>query len=612
LNPALASDLVMTINGADITATVPYGTNVSALVATFTTTGQGVTVSGAPQVSGSTSNDFTNPVTYTVQAVDGTTQNYYVTITIASGAHKDLTSFAFLASENPTLASDVVVTIGGSMPTVVVPAETDVTALVATFTTTGRSVTVGGVTQVSDTTPNDFTNAVTYTVHALDGTTQDYVFTVIRLAELQVTFAGNALGQVLVFDPDSSSTTCNASCTVPLQINDRITIAAATSSTLVGISGACSDSATSPGNCTFFAPQGVSKITVTFTTDPKEQWTYFTQYPVISVAHDPSGNVIAASGNGLTKLSGTGTLVWSKTLPVNGMATGPSDTIYVVTAGHVAKLDASGNVLWTAALDANSNTDCGNGVFPDCIAVGADGAVAVQSYALEGNGLARWDSAGNLSWSIAFGTTFSSYATVAIDAQGIVYAAVNTAPNIGGAVELRRFQPVGTELLAWSLGAADVGFSQLAIDADSGAEFSCTSSNHDVLFRIKSDGTLDYTRDVLGVGQTSGGGSLWYLNGVTANSLGNIAWWYMNAGEADPSNAVVSYSISVSSDGGASVWSLQRPLVTVPKLPNGVDFYRAGTIPVDAAYHGSQLVLAGHFVAADSTAPIGWVQAFTP
>ncbi|MEQ8548418.1 MAG: FG-GAP-like repeat-containing protein [Cyclobacteriaceae bacterium] len=57
---------------------------------------------------------------------------------------------------------------------------TDVTALVPTFElSTGASAAVGGTAQVSGTTANDFTSAVTYTVTAEDGTTtQDWVVTV--------------------------------------------------------------------------------------------------------------------------------------------------------------------------------------------------------------------------------------------------------------------------------------------------------------------------------------------------------------------------------------------------------------------------------------------------
>ena len=61
---------------------------------------------------------------------------------------------------------------------VILPSDTEVKNLVATFTTTGASVRVGSTKQISGTSFNDFTNPIIYTVTAADGTTQDYVVTV--------------------------------------------------------------------------------------------------------------------------------------------------------------------------------------------------------------------------------------------------------------------------------------------------------------------------------------------------------------------------------------------------------------------------------------------------
>lgn len=61
-----------------IAITVPYGTNVTALSPTITITGENVSpASGAAQ-------NFTNPVTYTVTAKDGTTQAYTVTVIVST------------------------------------------------------------------------------------------------------------------------------------------------------------------------------------------------------------------------------------------------------------------------------------------------------------------------------------------------------------------------------------------------------------------------------------------------------------------------------------------------------------------------------------------------
>lgn len=58
----------------------------------------------------------------------------------------------------------------------------DLTALVATFSTTGASVTVGSTVQVSGTTPNDFTDPVIYTVKGADNSTANYTVIVQKPA----------------------------------------------------------------------------------------------------------------------------------------------------------------------------------------------------------------------------------------------------------------------------------------------------------------------------------------------------------------------------------------------------------------------------------------------
>jgi len=65
---------------------VANGTTVTALIATFTANpGAIVDVGDVVQVSGTTANDFTAPVVYTVTAIDGSTeQDWTITVTVAS------------------------------------------------------------------------------------------------------------------------------------------------------------------------------------------------------------------------------------------------------------------------------------------------------------------------------------------------------------------------------------------------------------------------------------------------------------------------------------------------------------------------------------------------
>lgn len=84
-NVALSADVVGVIDGNDIALTVPAATDVTALVADFTISANAtIAVDGVVQVSGTTANDFTEPVVYTVTAQSGATQEYTVTVTIAA------------------------------------------------------------------------------------------------------------------------------------------------------------------------------------------------------------------------------------------------------------------------------------------------------------------------------------------------------------------------------------------------------------------------------------------------------------------------------------------------------------------------------------------------
>lgn len=96
-----------------------------------------------------------------------------------------LTAFSFKAENNPDyLVKDYTGTISGTAISVKVPADTDLSALVATFETAdGESkVTVNGTPQVSGTTANDFSDPVDYLV-SLGKKNALYTVTVSELPE---------------------------------------------------------------------------------------------------------------------------------------------------------------------------------------------------------------------------------------------------------------------------------------------------------------------------------------------------------------------------------------------------------------------------------------------
>ena len=158
-----------------ITVTMPYGTDVSSQVATFTTTGKDVKVGAAVQTSGTTANDFTSPLAYTVTAADNSTATYIVTVSVSLISAKAISAFSI---------AGVAGTINETLKTIVVamPSGTNVTALVATFIATGKSIEAGTVLQASGTTANDFTSPLAYTVTAADNSTATYTVTVTLVA----------------------------------------------------------------------------------------------------------------------------------------------------------------------------------------------------------------------------------------------------------------------------------------------------------------------------------------------------------------------------------------------------------------------------------------------
>jgi hypothetical protein len=168
-SPAVMGDIDQ--GAGTISVHVPFGALVTSLVALFTTSGTSVTVDGIAQVSGETANDFTAPVTYTVSAEDGSTAAYVVTVSVAAAprADKAITSFWILKPEASGQIDEDSKTIA-----VMVPHGTDLSSLVAAFSTTGICVSVDDTEQTSGVTINDFTEPLLYAVSAEDGSTAAY------------------------------------------------------------------------------------------------------------------------------------------------------------------------------------------------------------------------------------------------------------------------------------------------------------------------------------------------------------------------------------------------------------------------------------------------------
>jgi hypothetical protein len=149
--------------------TVPHGTDITSLVAVFTTMGVAVTVDDTEQESGVTVNDFTDPLTYIVAAEDGTTCAYTVSVGVAPNTEKSMTSFGLALP-----AVQGVIDQDARVIRVPAPEGTDLSSLIAVFSTTGARVSVQGREQASGVTVNDFGSPLDYIVTAEDGSETSY------------------------------------------------------------------------------------------------------------------------------------------------------------------------------------------------------------------------------------------------------------------------------------------------------------------------------------------------------------------------------------------------------------------------------------------------------
>jgi len=186
---------------------VGNGTVMTGLVATFTlSTGADAAIAAVPQVSGTTANNFTAPVTYTITAEDGTTtQDWVVTVTEAVvNTETDFLTFGF---DEQTGAA----TIDATAHTIAVEINqcADITTLTADFTLSfGADAEIATVAQTSGVTVNDFTAALTYTITAEDGTTtQNWVVTVTQIPSPVETVCASAFAYD-INDPAYTSALC--------------------------------------------------------------------------------------------------------------------------------------------------------------------------------------------------------------------------------------------------------------------------------------------------------------------------------------------------------------------------------------------------------------------
>ncbi|WP_082472425.1 S8 family serine peptidase [Flavobacterium sp. Leaf82] len=135
---------VLLNDGADITSAVAnYSLGMKSIAK----------INGTTQVSGVTTNDYTNPVTVTVEGVGfntGITETYTVKVITGLSNESKLLSYDFKTVSNPGLPQEINTDIVGNSATKTVPFGYDVTNLVADFTVSpGAELYIDGVKQVN-------------------------------------------------------------------------------------------------------------------------------------------------------------------------------------------------------------------------------------------------------------------------------------------------------------------------------------------------------------------------------------------------------------------------------------------------------------------------------
>jgi hypothetical protein len=173
------------LTGNTFTVTMPVGTNMRALVPTFTIPAT-ATVSPASQVV----QDFRRPVVYTVTAQDGSTADYTVVVIEATRSGENTIAAFTINKVEGTINEDLrtITFTTGKDANAELPVGINVNSLIPVITLTGTgtpSVVTSTVSPPSLAAKN-FTEPVVYTVTAQNGTTRDYTVVVQRSSEKKI------------------------------------------------------------------------------------------------------------------------------------------------------------------------------------------------------------------------------------------------------------------------------------------------------------------------------------------------------------------------------------------------------------------------------------------
>jgi gliding motility-associated-like protein len=570
-----------------ITVTLPYGTDLTALAASFTTTGAFVKVGGVTQISGTTVNNFSTPLTYTVTAADGSTLNYMVTVTIAANPAKAITTFTILGNGTVNESEKTI--------TVTVPYGTNLTALTASFTTTGTSVKVGGITQTSGTTVNNFNSPVTYTVTAADASTQDYVVT--------VSVAGNTSKAITAFTIMGNGTvnesTKTIAVTLPYGTNlNALTASFTTTGTSVTVGGITQTSGTTVNNFstpltyTVSAPDGSTQnyvVTVTVASITSKAITAFTILGTGKVNESTKTiDVTLPYGTDLTALAAIFT------------STGASVKVGGVIQISGTSINNFSNPVIYTVLAADGTTQN----YSIRVNTAADPAKAITVFTILGNGTVN-ESNKTIAVNLPYGSDLTALAAS--------FTITGASVKVGGLTQIS-----GTTVnnfnspVTYTVTAAD-GTTQ-----DYVVTVSLTASNAKAItaFTILGTGTINENAKTINVtlpfgtdpkalvatftttGVSVKVGEVTQISGKTANNFSNLLIYTITAADASTQAYVVSVNMAKNPAKSITAFTI---------LGNGIVNESAKTIAVTLPYGTNLTALVASFTTTGASVRVGGV-----
>jgi|GEM_PF-1970490 hypothetical protein len=153
------------ITGSLVTVYVPNGTDLTSLTAVFSHNGKKVQVGGVDQTSSQSKQNFSSQLVYSVYSEVGAKQDYTVSVLLGASDSKEIKAFWLDSLQATIIGTDILLGIGS---------DKSYKSLMTDFIHTGSEVRVNGKSVVSGENSFDYSDPVTFTVVARDGSTKDY------------------------------------------------------------------------------------------------------------------------------------------------------------------------------------------------------------------------------------------------------------------------------------------------------------------------------------------------------------------------------------------------------------------------------------------------------